>query len=58
MITPLLRNDLVKIMQMRRAGTLPVGAGIRHLEVRHDDGCPMLEGKNMCLCDPDIRLKP
>jgi len=32
------------------------GDGVKHISVKHDDGCPAIKTKNLldCTCDPDI----
>ncbi|MFB3907917.1 MAG: hypothetical protein ACE15D_05905 [Candidatus Eisenbacteria bacterium] len=44
---------LEKIARLTR--DLPRGS-LAHVEVLHDDDCPMLRGKRRCTCDPDVRL--
>lgn len=31
----------------------PLGPGVHHVEVRHDDDCPIFDGRP-CDCEPEI----
>lgn len=39
------------------AGTIRRGA-LTVAEVRHDDGCALLDGRGDCTCDPDVKFVP
>lgn len=41
----------------QEAGTLLPGT-VTHVEIRHDDHCPVLHGTGACICYPDIVFNP
>jgi hypothetical protein len=51
-----LPNYVRKLHQLWRTGALPRDAGLRLIEVLHDDWCRVWQGQR-CNCDPDIKLK-
>lgn len=48
---------LTKILALEAAGLIPLGK-TSHVEIAHDDWCPILTGTSECHCDPDVTLMP
>jgi hypothetical protein len=34
----------------------PVGQGVNHVSIAHDDWCNLLSGKGPCNCDPEVQI--
>lgn len=45
-----------KILTQIDEGKVEVKPGLIHMEVLHDDQCPMLKGTGPCECDPEIKV--
>lgn len=39
------------------AAFMASSAGLHHLEIRHDDGCPAIGTGRGCRCEPDVFLR-
>lgn len=49
-----MKNDwLRKVMEAYERGEIPKG-GVHHIEVAHDDDCPLLAGTGPCDCDAEV----
>lgn len=42
---------------IRACSTLNLNPGLSIVRVRHDDQCPILDGKPQCRCVPDITIE-
>jgi hypothetical protein len=47
-------NYLIKLIETLRRN--PVGPGVNHVGIAHDDWCNLLSGKGPCNCDPEVQL--
>lgn len=50
-------HAVVKMIELLDSGILQPGI-FGEVVILHEDGCPRIEGKGICRCDPDLQLLP